>query len=91
MGSNDSRRITIHLWGVEEGRYADIVNAIWMQMRAIDCDYAVKPDNQADPVELDRRWDSYSQVSWEAGARRGIRQAVTDGSEPDGTATEPVD
>ncbi|MEH1168273.1 hypothetical protein V6V47_23100 [Micromonospora sp. CPCC 205539] len=86
MTSDDSRKITIQLWGVKDAQYADIVNAIWMQMRAVDCDFAVEPDNRADPAELDRRWDDYSQVSWEAGARRGTRQAVKAGGNSDDQA-----
>lgn len=37
------RRITIDVDGVSPARYADIVNAIWMQMNAIGCDFTVTP------------------------------------------------
>ncbi|MFG2050892.1 hypothetical protein ACGFIW_26090 [Micromonospora sp. NPDC048935] len=86
MTSDHSRRITVELRGVEDERYADIVNAIWMQMQAVGCDFTVKPDKQADLAELDRWWDSYSQVSWEAGGRRGTPQAEKAGGHVDDQA-----
>lgn len=70
------REIIVRLNGVDHEQYAHIVNAIWMQMRAIDCDFTVTPDAQADPAEIDMRWDEYSRVSWEAGGRHGTPQAV---------------
>ena len=70
------REITVHLGGVSDEQYADIVNAIWMQMRAIGCDFTVTPDGQAVPAQIDKRWDDYSQVSWEEGGRRGTPQAI---------------
>ncbi|MET7373451.1 hypothetical protein [Micromonospora arida] len=77
------REFTVRLDGVpDEQRYADIVNAVWMQMQAIGCDFTVVPDDQADATAMDKRWDQYSQVSWKAGGRHGTPQAVaaTDGS-----------
>ncbi|RAO31429.1 hypothetical protein ONO23_03824 [Micromonospora noduli] len=79
MTSDDSRRITVQLWGVDDEQYADIANVIWMQMQAVGCEFTVKPDIRTDLTELDRRWDDYSQVSWEAGAKRGASQAVEAG------------
>ncbi|WP_446209792.1 hypothetical protein [Micromonospora sp. IBSANI012] len=75
------REITIRLGVVSEERYADIVNAIWMQMEAIGCDFTVTPDEQAVPAQLDKRWDDYSQVSWEEGGRRGTPQAIAAGAD----------
>ncbi|MFG1914753.1 hypothetical protein [Micromonospora sp. NPDC048898] len=86
MTSDDSWKITIELRGVKHEQYADIVNAIWMQMQAVGCDFTVKPDNRAELAELDRRWDDYSQVSWEAGAGRGTPQAVKAGGNVDDQA-----
>ncbi|MCP3785326.1 hypothetical protein NLX85_18355 [Micromonospora sp. A3M-1-15] len=65
-------------------KYADIVNAIWMQMEAIGCDFTVTPDAQAVPAHLDKRWDSYSQVSWEKGGRRGTPQSIAAGADRTG-------
>ncbi|MEH0934230.1 hypothetical protein [Micromonospora psammae] len=78
------REITIRLGGVSEERYADIVNAIWMHMEAIGCDFTVTPDEQAVPAQLDKRWDDYSQVSWEEGGRRGTPQAIAAGADQRG-------
>ncbi|MBM0236524.1 hypothetical protein JNW88_03960 [Micromonospora sp. ATA32] len=75
------REITVGLDGVSDEQYADIVNAIWMQMNAIGCDFTVTPDRQAVPAQLDKRWDDYSQVSWEEGGRRGTPQAVAAGAD----------
>ncbi|MFI7250346.1 hypothetical protein [Micromonospora chalcea] len=69
------RKITVEL-DVDANQYADIVNAIWMQMMAIGCDFAVVPDGRAVSDELDERWDSYSKVSWKSGGRRGTPQAA---------------
>jgi hypothetical protein len=70
------REITVRFGDVSSDQYADIVNAIWMQMNLVGCDFTVTPDGQAVATELDRRWDDYSRVSWEAGGRRGTPQAV---------------
>ncbi|MGN9893392.1 hypothetical protein [Micromonospora sp. L31] len=78
------REITVRLGGVSDEQYADIVNAIWMQMNAIGCDFTVTPDRQAVPARLDKRWDEYSQVSWEAGGRRGTPQAIAAGADRTG-------
>lgn len=78
------RRITIDVDGVSPARYADIVNAIWMQMNAIGCDFTVTPDERAVPSQLDKRWDEYSQVSWEEGGRRGTPQAIAAGADQPG-------
>jgi hypothetical protein len=75
------REITVRFGGVSKEQYADIVNAIWMQMQAIGCDFTVTPDERAVPAQLDKRWDGYSQVSWKAGARRGTPQAVVAGAD----------
>lgn len=76
------REITVRLGGVSDEQYADIVNAIWMQMNAIGCDFTVTPDEQAVPAQIDKRWDGYSQVSWEEGGRRGTPQAIAAGMDP---------
>ncbi|MEU7957502.1 hypothetical protein [Micromonospora humida] len=60
-------------------KYADIVNAVWMQLQAIGCDFTVTPDEHGDAAVLDARWDSYSQVSWTAGSRGGTPQAKAAG------------
>ncbi|MGY0002489.1 hypothetical protein [Micromonospora sp. I033] len=73
------REIKVRLDGVTEEQYADIVNAIWMQMKAIGCDFTVTPDKHAVPAQLDKRWDEYSNVSWQAGGRRGTPQAIAAG------------
>jgi hypothetical protein len=84
VGSDEMREITVRLGGVTDERYADIVNAIWMHMRAIDCDFTVTPDAQAVPAQLDKRWDDYSQVSWEEGGRGGTPQAIAAGADRTG-------
>ncbi|MEW2329431.1 hypothetical protein AB0880_16645 [Micromonospora chersina] len=76
MTNGQEREVTIRLRGISEKKYAHIVNALWMQLRAIDCDFSVAPDEQADLSELDKRWDEYSQVSWTGGGRSGTPQAV---------------
>ncbi len=78
------REITVSLDGVNDEQYADIVNAIWMQMKAIGCDFTVTPDGQTAPAQLDERWDEYSQVSWEKGGRRGTPQAIAAGADRPG-------
>ncbi|SBT44582.1 hypothetical protein [Micromonospora narathiwatensis] len=70
------REITVRLDGVDPDKYADIANAIWMQMKATGCDFTVTPDEESVPDQLDKRWDEYSQVSWEEGGRRGTPQAA---------------
>ncbi|MCW3817869.1 hypothetical protein ONA91_25805 [Micromonospora sp. DR5-3] len=77
------REITIRL-GVDDDQYADVVNAIWMQMNLIGCDFTVTPDHRAVP-QLDKRWDEYSQVSWAAGGRRGTPQAIAAAADRTGT------
>ncbi|MBO4165280.1 hypothetical protein [Micromonospora antibiotica] len=66
---------TVRLRGVEEDQYADIINTVWMQLRAIGGDFAVIPDRLGNAAALDARWDSYSEVSWTAGGRGGTPQA----------------
>ncbi|SCL50719.1 hypothetical protein [Micromonospora chersina] len=78
------REITVRVDGVSEERYADIVNAIWMQMNAIGFDFTVTPDDQAVPAQIDKRWDEYSQVSWSNGGRRGTPQAIAAGADQTG-------
>ncbi|WP_433233374.1 hypothetical protein ACQP2H_15950 [Micromonospora sp. CA-248260] len=74
--SQDERQFTVRLRGVGPDQYADIVNAVWMQMRAIGCDYCtVTPDEQSDAAKLDARWDQYSEVSWTEGGQGGTPQA----------------
>ncbi|MGV9980595.1 hypothetical protein ACWDUH_23235 [Micromonospora wenchangensis] len=70
---------TVRLRGVEEDHYADIINAVWMQLKAIGGDFAVIPDRSANAAALDARWDSYSEVSWTAGGRGGTPQAKAAG------------
>ncbi|KWV30789.1 hypothetical protein [Micromonospora rifamycinica] len=73
--SQDERQFTVRLRGVGPEKYADIVNAVWMQMQAIGCDFTVTPDGQSDAAKLDARWDDYSGVSWTEGGRDGTPQA----------------
>ncbi|MFE9203407.1 hypothetical protein [Micromonospora sp. NPDC007230] len=70
---------------MDDDQYADIVNAIWMQMNLIGCDFTVTPDHRAAPAQLDKRWDEYSQVSWAAGSGRGTSQAIAAGADRTGT------
>lgn len=74
-GSGRQRTITVRLRDVEPERYADIANAVWMLLEAIDCDFTVTPDGQDDAAALDKRWDDYSNVSWKHGDRGGTPQA----------------
>ncbi|MEV4846683.1 hypothetical protein AB0K20_26105 [Micromonospora matsumotoense] len=73
--SQDERQFTVRLRGVKPEKYADIVNAVWMQMQAIGCDFTVTPDGHKDAAALDGRWDEYSRVSWTEGGRGGTPQA----------------
>ncbi|QDY08670.1 hypothetical protein FJK98_17235 [Micromonospora sp. HM134] len=73
--SQVEREFTVRLWGLKEDQYADIVNAVWMQLRAIDCDFTVTPDGHEKAAALDARWDGYSKVSWAEGGRGGTPQA----------------
>ncbi|MEU1884634.1 hypothetical protein ABZ491_04025 [Micromonospora rifamycinica] len=69
--SQDERQFTVRLRGVGPGKYADIVNAVWMQMQAIGCDFTVTPDGQSDAAKLDARWDDYSGVGLDPFRRTG--------------------
>ncbi|MEV4831052.1 hypothetical protein AB0K25_22375 [Micromonospora sp. NPDC049257] len=73
--SQDEREFTVRLRGVGPGRYADIVNAVWLQMQAVGCDFTVTPDGHVKAAALDARWDDYSKVSWTEGGRGGTPQA----------------
>ncbi|WP_328347198.1 hypothetical protein [Micromonospora sp. NBC_00421] len=73
--SQVEREFTVRLRGLEEGQYADIVNAVWMQLQAIGCDSTVTPDGHEKAATLDARWDKYSEVSWTEGGRDGTPQA----------------
>ncbi|MER7418327.1 hypothetical protein ABT346_16350 [Micromonospora peucetia] len=84
------RKITVHLDVASEGKYADILNAIWMQLEAVGCDFTVLPDEQAVPAQLDKRWDEYSRVSWVSGGERGTAQAIAASGGRPGTL-DPVD
>ncbi|MFY1682530.1 hypothetical protein [Micromonospora sp.] len=77
--SQDERQFTVRIRGVKPEKYADIVNAVWMQLEAIGGDFAVIPDRSANAAALDARWDSYSRVSWTAGGRGGTPQAKAAG------------
>ncbi|WP_405089355.1 hypothetical protein OG767_16445 [Micromonospora sp. NBC_01392] len=70
------REITIRFDCRDPDRYADIANAIWAQMNATGCDFTVALGDGADTAAVDKRWDDYSTVSWEAGGRRGTPQAL---------------
>ncbi|WFE35607.1 hypothetical protein [Micromonospora sp. WMMD975] len=69
-------------------KYADVANAVWAMMNATGCDFTVAVDDQADAVAIDKRWDDYSTVSWEAGGRRGTPQAIAAAAARTGTANE---
>lgn len=73
--SQDERQFTVRLQGLKAGQYADIVNAVWMQLQAIGCDFTVTPDEHEDAAALDARWDDYSRVSWTEGGWGGTPQA----------------
>ncbi|WP_154937113.1 hypothetical protein [Micromonospora palomenae] len=68
------RTIKIYLDGIEPDDYAHVANAVWMLLRATSHSYAVEPDDETQPAELDKAWDSYSDVSYEHGALRGTEQ-----------------
>lgn len=68
------RTIKIYLDDIKPDDYAHVANAVWMLLRATPHNYAVEPDDETPPAELDKIWDSYSDVSYEYGARRGTDQ-----------------
>ncbi|WP_434740260.1 hypothetical protein [Micromonospora sp. SH-82] len=77
VDNGGERTIVVTLRGVGPDQYADIANAIWMQLTAVGCDFGVAPDAEQAAVEIDERWDEYSNVSWRSGGRRGTPQYET--------------
>ncbi|MER7165328.1 hypothetical protein ABT336_04505 [Micromonospora sp. NPDC000207] len=90
VDNGDDRTIVVTLRGVGPDQYADIANAIWMQLTAVGCDFGVTPDDGQAAAEIDERWDGYSNVSWRSGGRRGTPQfqaaRKTQPGNPDRTA-----
>ena len=69
------RKIILHLEQVTDEQYAHIANALWALGGVTGCEYSVEADG--DLAKLDEIWDSYSNVSWKHGAKRGTRMFET--------------
>lgn len=44
-----------------DDRYADLANSVWMALQAGPFDFSVTPDDRADTVQLNGRWDGYTE------------------------------
>jgi hypothetical protein len=60
-----SRTITVTIKGeVDDDRYADLANAIWLVAYNTGLELTVTPDQEADPTQLNEAWGRYGDVSW---------------------------
>jgi hypothetical protein len=61
-----SRTITVTIKGeVDDDRYADLANAIWLVVYNTGLEFSVTPDQEAEPRRLNEAWANYGDVSWQ--------------------------
>jgi len=60
-----SRTIPVAIKGeVDDDRYADLANAIWLVAYNTGLEFTVTPDQEADLCRLNEAWRNYGAVSW---------------------------
>ncbi|WP_109505511.1 hypothetical protein [Nocardioides speluncae] len=60
-----TRTITVTIKGeVDDDRYADLANAIWLIAYNTGLEFAVAPDREAQSSQLNEAWAKYGEVSW---------------------------
>jgi hypothetical protein len=60
-----SRTIAVTIKGeVDDDRYADLANAIWLLAYNTGLEFTVTPDQEAEPSQLNEAWTKYGDVSW---------------------------
>lgn len=60
-----SRTIIVTIKGeVDDDRYADLANALWLVAYNTGLKFSVTPDAEADPDRLNQAWANYGDVSW---------------------------
>lgn len=59
-----SRTITVTIKGeIDDDRYADLANAIWLVTYNTGLKFSVTPDQEAEPSRLIEAWANYGDVS----------------------------
>lgn len=60
-----SRTIIITLKGeIDDDRYADLANAVWLVTYNTGLEFSITPDSEADSAKLNDAWAGYRDVSW---------------------------
>jgi hypothetical protein len=49
---------------VDDDRYADLANAIWLLAYNTGFEFTVSPHQEAEPSRLNQAWVNYGDVSW---------------------------
>lgn len=68
-----TRKITIHIYNnettgdpIDEEKYADLANMVWMVMRTTPFNFDIEPDQDADTEKMDDAWAQYGDdASWD--------------------------